>query len=163
MRKISYIMIILFLTAVMSFVSCGGSGTKTITDPKELGEAIGKNYDEMFDKLIAVLESTDDIDKLKEDVAALKEEYIQIFVEYGKMREELDEADRPKVDSAVLSYNRNLDMDRFQKYSDLQQELSQQDYDLGKMVSSFNILTQYAFFELLKRQEPEEAERLGIE
>jgi hypothetical protein len=34
--------------------------------------------------------------------------------------------------------------------------------DLANELSSFNILTQYAFFDLLKRQEPDEAQRLGI-
>jgi hypothetical protein len=35
--------------------------------------------------------------------------------------------------------------------------------ELHKLLTDFNIITQYADFELLKKQAPEEASRLGIE
>jgi hypothetical protein len=161
--------LIIVLIILSCFYSCSGKSSESgdavekITDPKALGEEIGKHYDEMMDKLVSMLESADSINKLKEDVAELKDEYIGIFVEYGKMREELSEADKPKVDSALMSVFRTLDTERFDKYSELQQKYRAEDTELGSEISSFNILTQYAFFELLKKQAPEEAERLGIE
>ena len=87
MKKVFTFAVLLIIT--IGLLSCSGGGNKTITDPEELGEAIGKNYDEMMDKVVALLESTDDLDKLKQDLAVLKEEYITIFVEFGKMREQM--------------------------------------------------------------------------
>ena len=37
------------------------------------------------------------------------------------------------------------------------------DAELAALIGSFNIITQYSQFELIKKQEPAEAERLGIE
>lgn len=37
------------------------------------------------------------------------------------------------------------------------------DQDFFNKIKSLNILTQYAFFDLLRKQEPEEADRLGSE
>jgi uncharacterized protein YdbL (DUF1318 family) len=41
-------------------------------------------------------------------------------------------------------------------------EALQKDANLGKIIKDFNIITQYALFDLLKKQSPKEAERLGI-
>ena len=115
-------LVIAFLIISLGFYSCSGKSegnVAVISDPKALGEEIGKNYDEMMDKLVAMLEEADGIEKLKQELAVLKEEYISIFVEYGNMREQLSETDKPKVDNAVISFNSNLDMDRFEKYSEL--------------------------------------------
>lgn len=171
MKMFILILVVTLLFFVTGFYSCtgkssgesGGNSAQNIADPKMLGEEIGKKYNEMMDKLIMILEYGDDLEKLKQDVADLKEEYIEIYVEYGRMREKLSESDRPKVDSALMSYFGTLDNERFKKYSVLQQDYFAKDSDLGGEISSFNILTQYAFFELLKKQEPKEAERLGIE
>ncbi len=38
-----------------------------------------------------------------------------------------------------------------------------ENYELSKNISSFNIIMQYAQFELVKKQAPDEAARLGIE
>ena len=35
--------------------------------------------------------------------------------------------------------------------------------DFAVLLSTFNTLTQYAFFDVLKEQDPDEAQRLGIE
>ncbi len=36
------------------------------------------------------------------------------------------------------------------------------DLEVANLISSFNIIGQYANFDLLRRQAPEEAERLGV-
>ena len=44
-----------------------------------------------------------------------------------------------------------------------QGELAKTHRELANEIAQFNVITQYANFELLKKQLPEEAERLGIE
>jgi hypothetical protein len=56
----------------------------------------------------------------------------------------------------------SIPQDIFKAYSEGQQYYSQKDPNLGKTLKDFNIITQYAFFDLLKKQAPKEAERLGI-
>ena len=53
-------------------------------------------------------------------------------------------------------------MDVFKPFSEGQQFYMKKDPNLGKLIKDFNIITQYAFFDLLKKQDPKEAERLGI-
>jgi hypothetical protein len=43
------------------------------------------------------------------------------------------------------------------------QRFNSTDPALAKELTSLNVITQYAFFELLQKQEPEEAKRLGID
>ena len=51
----------------------------------------------------------------------------------------------------------------YQSYKTLYEYYADDDLSFANLLASFNILTQYADFELLKAQDPEEAARLGIQ
>jgi len=79
------------------------------------------------------------------------------------LREALDESGRSTVDSQInMKMNSLYKAPWYATYNDVQQHYFQ-DRDFHKVIISFNIITQYASFDLLKKQEPEEAQRLGIQ
>ena len=81
---------------------------------------------------------------------------------WARQREALDEAGRKKVSSVIGMAFVMMPQDLFKEFSEGQMFYAKKDQDLGKLIGSFNIITQYCQFELLKKQEPKEAERLGI-
>lgn len=130
--------------------------------PDELGQKIGDNYIEMFSELNNLLEKKLEVEELKPQLADLKEKYIIIFVKFGSQREKFSETEKTKVNTAIRSIFRTMDselMDRFNESINYYREI---DNDLANEIVTFNILTQYADYELLIKQEPEEAKRLGI-
>ena len=66
------------------------------------------------------------------------------------------------MDAAIGMSINTVPGDVFTAYSKGQSAYQAKDAGLGDLITSFNILTQYANFELLKKQAPEEAKRLGI-
>jgi len=132
-----------------------------VLTPEELGERIGDHYVELFIELNSLLDERLDPEELKPQVTALKEKYITIFVELGALKEEFTEENKTKVNSALISsfYDMDNDYDSYNESIEYYREL---DNELASILVSFNIITQYADYELLIKQEPEEAERLGI-
>lgn len=95
-------------------------------------------------------------------VAGLKERYIAEFVAIGWRREAFDAAGRAAFDSAfrrLLAADPQPDLE---PYNVLIRRLDAERSPVAREVASLNILTQYAFFDLLRRQEPAEADRLGV-
>jgi hypothetical protein len=91
---------------------------------------------------------------------ALKDQYIQIFVELGRRVEALDHTQRGPVNSAVMGAMRELP--DFEWFNSAMDHYRPQDREFANFIASFNVLTQYAFFDLLRQQEPGEAQRLGV-
>lgn len=139
----------------------GPSPTESLT-PKDLGERVGALYLEAMKDLVALLEEKRDAASVRPEVEALKERIIPALVALGRQREALDDADRAAMDRVTRARIFGLPKDLFQSYSDLQQYYSKQDFPFGELLAEFNVITQYADFELLRKQLPEEAERLGI-
>lgn len=95
-------------------------------------------------------------------VAGLKDRYITEFVAIGWRREAFDAAGRAAFDSAfrrLLAADPQPDLE---PYNVLTRRLDAERSPVAREVASLNILTQYAFFDLLRRQEPAEADRLGV-
>jgi hypothetical protein len=101
-------------------------------------------------------------------VAGLKEEYVQKMVDLGHQVAALG----PSQQQAA--YNRTEDIldstansDWFQRYVHLYEQYAaaedQASQEFAILLSTFNTLTQYAFLDVLKAENPEEAARLGIE
>ena len=63
----------------------------------------------------------------------------------------------------MMGMNSFGNQDWYTAFKENQQYYFSKDQELHKIIMSFNIITQYAQFELLKKQEPEEAKRLGID
>jgi hypothetical protein len=95
-------------------------------------------------------------------VAELKERYITEFVAIGWKREAFDMAGRAAFDSAFLRLLAANPQPDLEPYNVLTRRLHEERSPVAQEISSLNILTQYAFFDLLRRQEPGEADRLGL-
>ncbi len=169
---------LLMLISLTAF-ACGGGGDntksetpdqmepspqaeKTGTTPEEIGKQIGDIYVQAMADLAAALKDKPAASEVKGKIETMREEYIQKLVELGKLREALSAADRSKVDSQInMKVNGIYNSPDYAAFNVIQQHyFSEQSFH--KIIMSFNILTQYASFELLKQQEPEEAARLGI-
>ncbi len=154
----NFILIVLVICSII--FSCSKD---RLTDPEELGGEIALNYVEMMEELSSILSAQPDADDLKPQLADLKDKYIEIFVELGKYRSEMIEQDQSIVDSALWSGIQELDSGVWNIISQAGSEYWNIDMEVSNEIASFNVITQYAFYELLKQQMPEEAERLGIE
>ncbi len=134
-----------------------------LSDPEQLGEAISQNYISVIKQVRDLTAELPDPDVLGPQLEELKEEYIQIFVELGHEVEKLDDTQRGRVDSALFAsfgiLEQEIGMDWMR---DANQHYMEIDHEFASFFMSFNVITQYAFFDLLRQQEPEEAQRLGI-
>lgn len=170
------------LTALVLVVACGGGGddddgggsgaTKTPTtsrgevasEPELLAHEMVDRYNQMNGELLGIINEDLPPEELAPKIDALKSKYIDIFVDIGYQREALSDDDVAKFNSAALSelYDGSPG-ERLAIVNDLLQELNDAgEYDLANEITSLNILTQYAQFELLWKQEPDEAERLAL-
>lgn len=173
---------ILFLCLTIPFViwACGGeneNGMETVSQekskasqaeqktemtPEEIGQRVGDLYVESMRQLVNLLESKPEPSQVQAKVEKLQEDTITKMVELGRKREALDTSGQSKVDSQIrMKMNSFYDDPVFTSFNDIQQHYFQ-NQNFHDLVMSFNVITQYANFELLKKQEPEEAERLGI-
>jgi hypothetical protein len=130
--------------------------------PDELGKAIADNYLEALKKANELMKDRPDPKDLTPKVEALKEETVKKMVALGQKVAALDAAGQKKAEAKVAMAFSAIPMDVFKPFSEGQQFYMQKDPNLGKLINEFNIITQYAFFPLLKKQAPKEAERLGI-
>ena len=131
--------------------------------PSDLGDAIGTTWAEAMQKLTALLESKPEVGAVKGQVEQLKEEYVAKLVELGTKREALSTGDQAQVGlRTVAALEGAADAPWYVSYNTIYGYYSSGDQDFANLLASFNILTQYAEFDLLKQQAPEEAARLGI-
>ena len=150
-------------TTAISASATTAAATRSATD---LGKAVGALWVEATQKLNSLLTSFPSTAEATSGVTALKEEYIQKLVALGKQREALDASGKAQADAAIsaaLSAAASADwyatyMNNYDKY-----QYEGGDIDFVNLLASFNILTQYANYDLLKQQEPDEATRLGIQ
>jgi hypothetical protein len=168
------------VTALFVF-ACGGGEEKSATtesvdkpieqkveqkaemSPTEIGQQIAELYVKTMGELVELLKDKPETDVAMPNVEVLKEACVVKMVELGRKREALDASEKSTVDSQIRMKMSSLyDDPVFTSFNDIQQHYFQ-NQDFHKIVMSFNIITQYANFDLLKKQEPEEAQRLGIQ
>lgn len=133
---------------------------------EEIAKNIATTYQEGFVEFEKILDKYPKANQeMKDEFEKLYDETLKKMVAFGKLVEQKDEADKEKIGSLVFSHV--MDMDNLQgilnKFNDRTFEISKFDEELDHKMTHFNIITQYAFYDLLKKQNPEEAERLGIE
>ena len=128
----------------------------------ELGTAMVMTWDECLTKLTSLLEGMPDPASVQPQVAALKEEYIQKFVAYGRQHQTFDE-EQLRLWRIELGINSPKSFAAYQEVANKYIADAAAPADFKSLLSSFAIITQYADFELLKQQAPEEVTRLGIE
>jgi hypothetical protein len=139
-----------------------GTAQPAPASPAELGQAIGAVYLEGLNKVTEMLKDKPEPGDIKPKVRELKESAIQKLVDLGRKREAMSEADRTAVEAASRLALNTVPADLFKAYQDAQSYYLSKDNELFNLIADFNIITQYAFFDLLKKQAPKEAERLGI-
>jgi hypothetical protein len=167
-------------------VGCGGNGGsdsgKGKADEKKVGEgakaAPAKRSwaDQAFDayegalkESVALLDkapaAADALPKLR----AIRDKYVDILVPLGRQREAIDATARTQGDAQLRMKAMDVDPELFKNYQKLVMETypigkakTDEEKELHKLLFGMGIITQYACFELLKKQEPKEAERLGI-
>ncbi len=141
-----------------------GSGA-TVEGGKQLGEAVSALWTEAMQRLDATLDGLPPVEDIKSTVAALKEEYVQKLVALGKQRQSMDAPAKAEADSTIVAALAAAAGEPwYMAYMDYYDEYAYQsgDVDFVNLLAGFNILTQYADFELLASQAPDEAERLGV-
>ncbi len=170
----------LLLSLALAVAACGGPGAApgppaggggaTVTTQtarvsgEELGSAVGAAWAEAMQKLVAILESKPDVATATPQIADLKEEYVQKLVDLGRQIAELDTGEKAQANARIVAaLDAAAGAAWFERYVALYEGYATGDQDFANLLASFNILTQYADFELLKAQAPEEAARLGIE
>jgi hypothetical protein len=166
--------------AAMLLVACGGSSESATTTstgassssstsasaglgPKELGDQIGAIYVAALRDVALALKDKPEVTTVRSQVEQLKNDAIAKLVELGRAREAMETADRATVDARITAA---LDAagseDWYATYNDAWTHYSDIDHDFANLVAAFNVIGQYANFDLLKQQAPEEATRLGI-
>ena len=163
--------IVIITVSLFMAMGCGEqpAGISTPAEPEEnmspqqLGEAIGTLYIKAMEEVTVLIKDKPDPETITAPLQTLKEKYIKHFIKFGEKRKMLPANDRNTVDSTIrLQMNKLMHVPWYKTYNDAQMHYHKIDPELRKLILEFNIITQYADFELLKKQAPEEAQRLGI-
>jgi hypothetical protein len=131
--------------------------------PVELGREIAGVYEKAMTELTDLLKDKPAINGVQPKVENLKQTCVTKLVELGKLREALDASGKASVDGQLrMKMNSMYNQPVWNAYNEIQQHYFK-DKEFHEIIMSFNIITQYANFDLLKKQAPEEADRLGIQ
>jgi len=170
----------ILLAAVLLVAACGsseptsttaavGSPSTTPTSASatlgadELGSQIGTLYVAALRDAALALKDKPDVATVRSQIEQLKNDTISKLVELGRAREAMSTADRAKVDAKITAaLSAAGGEDWYATYTDVWNHYSGVDADFANLVAAFNVIGQYANFDLLKQQAPEEATRLGI-
>jgi hypothetical protein len=155
-------------TSSSATTSAGGTTTTAESPVAQLGKQVGATWSEAIQKLVPLLQGTPPIASIQQAVSALKEEYVQKMVALGRQITALSPDDQQAVyDRAADILSSTANTDWFKSYTSLydayaagSDETSQ---NFAIVLSTFDTLTQYAFFNILKTANPDEAARLGIQ
>lgn len=128
--------------------------------PEEIGKAVGSLFVQAMADVVEALKDRPAAEEAISRLEEIKEKYIQKLVELGWKREALDETGREVVDDVIIKTIAATPRDLYNSF--LQAHKHYMRTDAGNLIASFNIITQYANFDLLREQAPGEAERLGI-
>ena len=142
--------------------------TTTESQDALLAGQVAAVWSEAMQKLVPLLEGMPPISSLQTPVAQLKEQYVQKMVALGRQIQALDPAQRQDIydrltDLLAGTANADWFLSYVRLYNQYAAGADQTSQDFAVLLSTFDTLTQYAFFDLLKAQAPEEAQRLGIQ
>jgi len=130
---------------------------------RELGDRIFQRYNQALLELAEVLDGFPETEQVAPAVASLKERIITDMIALGREREALSEAGRTAFSMGLSAgMMNNPNQEAWDAYSEAFEHYNEADFDFGQELTSFNVITQYAQFDLLREQLPEEADRLGL-
>ncbi len=167
-------LVILILLFSVVIISCSkddkksGSDEKTAVEknsgnPDSIANQIGVVYEDGFVKLAEITKGNPEASKIKDAVKKLKEETILKMVEIGKKRELLTDLEKKEINSKLWKSMRKLGSSaHYKSMMAAHKFYMKKDMGVANDIAAFNIITQYASFELIKKQNPVEAKRLGI-
>ncbi len=137
----------------------GDSAEVTADSPEILAGEIADNYLQCMDKLQEMLADRPDPETLKPMLEDLIREYKDIFLGIGYRVDMNDSLTVNEIGRLVMNrlYGRDI-----QWMTDASMYYHSLDPQISSMIGELNIISQYAFFELLEDQRPAEAESLGI-
>jgi len=139
-----------------------GSAKPAIASPDNLAAKIFFSYELTLTQVADMLKDKKPAAEVKPMLELFKAATINLMVGLGKNREALAPEDRATVDSLLSLKLGSVSTELFKRYQD-GQAAYQNDRELFNLIADFNIITQYANFDLLKKQLPDEAKRLGIQ
>lgn len=164
--KLILLMVLIFFIGLIGCGGDGDSGQSSVSkqmSPEDLGKSIGEVYVKAMTDVSNLMKKKEDVTIIQPKLTDLKEKVIQKLIRFGKQREALETADREAVDRSIRMGISSIPMDTYNVFREGHKHYSSLDINLGNLIASFNIITQYANFGLLKKQNPDEAKRLGIE
>ena len=151
-------------TAEQPTVTTEQSASTESMESSELADAVFTTWAEAMQELDTLLADRPDPASVQTQVEQLKEEYIQKLVALGRQVAALDLGEKATMQAELLGAAMDAgEEDWYVSYSEIYADYAGSDVEFSNLVADFNILTQYADFDLLKQQAPEEAARLGIE
>jgi hypothetical protein len=174
MKKL--VVIMLAVTCLLT-VSCSGQQSDTKSDVltvEEISQMSSEQYsDAICDIYVKAMTDLGDIltkypkanDAMKADVDTLYERTVQELLPFGKASQSFSAEKKKAYDTALLQAifgtfdGLQLTMDTINARTD---DLNNFNQTLWDKVSSMDIITRYADFDLIKQQDPAEAARLGI-
>lgn len=151
----------------------GGIDVEAAKTPAEVGQAVADLYISAFKDVNEALADHPSADAAVPLLKEIHDRHVTDLVTLGRRVSKMSDSGKAIVQSAVSKAQSSLRYDEKVKpiyagYTALNNHYIstgalQENDDFRSLFSSFNILTQYAFFDLLKKQKPDEAARLGIE
>jgi len=151
--------------------SKGATGAKVASSAKKAwADRVFDIYETTVKDTVAALEKTPPTAEALPKLKAIRDKAIEALVPLGREREAMDAATKKQAESQMLMKLMAAERsDAFKAYMALvngtysfAKMKTDDEKALYKILSGVNIITQYAHFELLKKQAPKEAERLGI-
>jgi hypothetical protein len=165
----------ILMLVLMLLFACGGEKAETprsalaapapeadLSDPDVLGERIVQSYGSALRDVVALGAGLPPAEDIKAQAEETLHRCIGEFVEYGRYYREMDESQRSTVDNRLMRSYYDFGQDLFDRYSAVVSHYRPLDPELGEILAAFNIVTQYYNYELLRRQAPDEADRLGV-
>ncbi len=156
------------LSSIVATTVLVGATGALAADPKEIADQVYQAYVEAMTRTNAALEGfPEPTPEIAETVDAIKEDSVTKLVALGHEIAAMSEADRKTVEGVVSSsvssiHTKPETKDVYAGYQAVWGAYVGGDQEFFNKIKSLNILTQYAFFDLLRKQEPEEADRLGV-
>lgn len=133
---------------------------KMSKSPVIIGGNIAKKYTEAIAIVVDILKPLPEAGLVKQQLTLVKEDFIKQMYVLGLQREALDAGVRSSVDRFVQNGISSIPLDLYETYQEISRHYMNS--EIASLIADFNIITQYANFDLLKQQSPEEAKRLGI-
>jgi len=127
-------------------------------------------YQGALAEAVALLENAPPAAEALPKLNAIRAKYVDVLVPLGRERESMNSAAKAQAQSQLMTRMLGVERtDTFKKFQKLATDTygltrtrTDDEKEFQKALAGLKLITQYAEFERLKKEEPREAERLGI-